>query len=182
MKNMSVEASEILHPIGPGKDFDPMPHDKGQDEEQGQRLDAIFDDEPLGFEKDSLATNVKTLARDPLEEIDLGEGLIKRPNYISANIHPQLKVEVVQLLKEFKDCFTWDYDEMPGLRRDLVELKLAIKPGKKPIMQNPRRFAPTVLSKIKEELEKLLRCNFIRTTRYAEWLANIVSVIKKMVL
>jgi hypothetical protein len=90
-----------------------------------------------------------------------------------------LKVRVIELLRENKDCFAWDYDEMPGLKRDLVELKLPIKDGKKPIKQTPRRFAPEILSKIKKEVERLLRCNFIRTTRYVEWIANIVPVIKK---
>ncbi|XP_050896003.1 uncharacterized protein LOC127102699 [Lathyrus oleraceus] len=119
------------------------------------------------------------LAQDPLEEVDLGEGVIKRPTYISANIHPQLKIEVVQLLREFKDCFAWDYDEMPGLSRELVKLKLPVKPGKKPVKQNPRQFVPAILLKIKEEVERLLHCNFIRTARYVEWLVNIVPVLKK---
>ena len=70
---------------------------------QNQRLDAIYDDEPLGFEKDLLANSVKMLAQDPLEEIDLGEGLVKRPTYISAKIDPELRVEIIQLLKEFSD-------------------------------------------------------------------------------
>lgn len=119
------------------------------------------------------------LAQDPLEEIDLGTWGIKRPIYVSANISPELKVEVIQLLEEYKHCFTWDYDEMPSLSRDLVELKLSIKPGKKPIKQTPRRFSPEVLSKIKEEVKRLLRCNVIRATRYVECIANIVPVIKK---
>ena len=68
---------------------------------------------------------------------------------------------------------------MPGLKRELVEHRLPIKDGKKPIKQMPRRFAPEILSKIKAEVERLLRCKFIRTTRYVEWLANIVPVIKK---
>lgn len=135
---MAIEADKEFHQRGPGKDFDPEPPDKVQDEDQGQRLDAIYDEEPLGFEKDLLATNIKMLAQDPLEEIDLGKGLTKMPTYISANINPQLKVKVIQLLKEFKDCFAWDYNEMPILSRDLVELKLPIKPRKKPIKQNSR--------------------------------------------
>ncbi|XP_050902196.1 uncharacterized protein LOC127112046 [Lathyrus oleraceus] len=68
---------------------------------------------------------------------------------------------------------------MPGLKRELVELKPPIKDGKKPTKQTPRRFAPEILSKIKKEVERLLRCNFIRTTRHVEWIANIVPVIKK---
>ena len=42
-----------------------------------------------------------------------------------------------------------------------------------------RRFAPQIMSKIKEEIERLLKFKFIRTTTYVEWLANIVPVIKK---
>lgn len=168
-----------MHLEGPGKDFDPEPPDKVRNKVQGQKLDTIYDDEPLGFEKDPLENNIKMLAQDPLEEIDLGNGRIRRTTYISANIIPELKIKVIQLLKEYKDCFTWDYDEMPGLNKDLVELKLPIKPGKKPIKQTLRHFAPEVLSKIKEEVERLLKCNFIRTTKYVEWIANIAPVIKK---
>lgn len=63
---MVVKASEVSPPVGLGKDFDPRPPNKVQDEEQDQRLDAIYDDEPLGFEKDPLATNIKMMAQDPL--------------------------------------------------------------------------------------------------------------------
>ena len=180
VKYMATQANDQqLSAVGPGKDFDPKPPDIMPEEMQEQRLDAIYDDEPLGFEKDPLANNIKMLAQDPLEEINLGEGSENRPTYISAKIDPELRLEVIQLLKEFKDCFAWDYDEMPGLDRGLVELQLPIKPGKKPIKQNPRRFAPEILSKIKTEVERLLKCKFIRVTRYVEWIANIVPVIKK---
>jgi len=37
---------------------------------------------------------------------------------------------------------------MPGLSREMVELRLPIHPDKKPVKQTPRRFAPQVLSKI----------------------------------
>ncbi|XP_050897537.1 uncharacterized protein LOC127104395 [Lathyrus oleraceus] len=67
------------------------------------------------------------LAQDPLEEIDLRNGSTKRTTYISTKLDPKLKVRVIELLRENKDCFAWDYDEMPGLKRDLVELKLPIK-------------------------------------------------------
>jgi len=68
---------------------------------------------------------------------------------------------------------------MPGLKREVVELKLPIRPDKKPMKQISRRFAPKILSKIKEEIERLLKSKFIRTSRYVDWLANIVPVKKK---
>src|ERR1044072_791465 len=144
-----------------------------------QRLDCIYDEEPLGFERDPSISTKRLQAQDPLEEVDLGDGEIKRPTYISANIDPDLKSEMVCLLKEFKDCFAWDYNEMPGLSRDLVEHRLPIRQDKRPVKQAPRRFAPEVVLKIKEEIERLLRSKFIRTARYVDWLANVVPVIKK---
>lgn len=180
VKYMVVEANETkVHLEGPGVGFEPEPPDKIQIEAPSQRLDVIYDEEPLGFKSYPLAPNIKILVQDPLEEIDLGEGTVKRPTYISVNLSPELKVEVIQLLKEYKDCFAWDYDEMPELSRGLVELKLPIKPGKKPIKQTPRRFASEILSKIKAEVERILDCKFIRTTRYVEWIVNIVLVVKK---
>src|SRR3954466_481182 len=158
---------------------DPVRMVNTTEEEFTQKLDAIYDEEPLGFEKDPMASNIKMLAQDPLEEVDLGEGDRKRITYVSAKLEPALKSRVIALLKENKDCFAWDYDEMPGLGRDLVELKLPIKEGKNPIKQTPRRFTPEIHSKIKAEVERLLRCKFIRTTRYVEWIANIAPVIKK---
>src|SRR3954463_4401768 len=148
-------------------------------EEPSQRLDAIYDEEPLGFEKDPMASNIKMMAQDPLEEVNLGDNDQKRITYISAKLEPELKATIIKMLKDNRDCFAWDYDEMPGLERDLVELKLPIKEGKKPIKQTRRRFAPEIHSKIKTEVERLLRCKFIQTKRYVEWIANIVPVIKK---
>ena len=45
--------------------------------------------------------------------------------------------------------------------------------------QAPRRFAPEILSKIKEEIERLLKAKFIQTARYVNWVSNIVPVMNK---
>ncbi|XP_045817238.1 uncharacterized protein LOC123910200 [Trifolium pratense] len=109
-------------------------------------------------------------AQDPLQEVDIGDGSVKRPTYISVNIDPTLKEKMVELLKKYRDCFAWDYNEMPGLSRNLVEHRLPLRPDKKPVKQLPRRFAPEIMTKIKAEIERLLKCKFIRTTRRFPWL------------
>nr|XP_025628487.1 uncharacterized protein LOC112721656 [Arachis hypogaea] len=68
---------------------------------------------------------------------------------------------------------------MPGLDRSLIEYRLALKPNTRPVKQTPRRFAPEINVKIKEEIERLIKAKFIRTTRYLEWVSNIVPVMKK---
>ncbi|KAM1216525.1 hypothetical protein ACFX2I_012758 [Malus domestica] len=68
---------------------------------------------------------------------------------------------------------------MPGLDRTLVKHELRIKAGCKPFRQPPRRFSTEVQLGIKDKLVRLLKARFIQTARYVEWLANIVSMLKK---
>lgn len=89
-----------------------------------------------------------------------------------------MKIVVINLLREYKVCFAWDYNEMARLNRDLVELKLPIKSIRRPVKQNPRQFVQNHVKK-REEIKRLLKRKFIRTTKYVEWLDNIVPIKNK---
>jgi hypothetical protein len=103
-----------------------------------------------------------------------------RPTFISANFDSSFREGLIKLLKEYKDCFAWDYSEMPGLDRSIVEHRLPIKPGFKPYKQPPQKiYKDEVLADVKKEVERLIDANFIRPCRYAEWISNIVPVYKK---
>jgi hypothetical protein len=39
------------------------------------------------------------------KKIDHGDGSKPTPTYISAKLDPEYKIELIALLKEFKDCF-----------------------------------------------------------------------------
>ena len=56
-----------------------------------------------------------------LEEVDIGSRDRPRPMYVSAKLEPKYKHELVDLLKEFKDYLAWEYYEMPGLDRSIIE-------------------------------------------------------------
>jgi hypothetical protein len=60
------------------------------------------------------------MSADKLEEVDIGNGDKPRPTFIGANLESGFKEELIKLLKEYKDCFTWDYSEMPCLDRSIV--------------------------------------------------------------
>ena len=68
---------------------------------------------------------------------------------------------------------------MPGLSRSIVEHRLPIKPGVRPYQQPPRRCKADMLEAVKAEVTRLYDAGFIRPCRYAEWVSNIVPVIKK---
>ena len=48
---------------------------------------------------------------DELKEVDIGSRDRPRPTYVSAKLDPEYKQELVNLLKEFKDYFAWEYYE-----------------------------------------------------------------------
>jgi len=52
---------------------------------------------------------------DDLIEVDIESGDRPRPTFISAMLNFECKQQLTDLLKEYKDCFAWDYTEMPGL-------------------------------------------------------------------
>jgi hypothetical protein len=116
---------------------------------------------------------------DPLEEIDIGDGKTPRLTFVNKTLEIDPRDEMIGLLKEYYDCFAWNYTEMPGLSCEIVEHQLPIKSGFRPFKQKARTFRPDLLPQIKDEIHQLLEANFIRPCRYAEWVSNIVPVEKK---
>ena len=116
---------------------------------------------------------------DPLEEINIGDCSIPRPTFVNTNLRVGYKAKLIELLKEYVCLFAWEYHEMPGLSRELVEHRLPIKAGFRPYKQLARKFNRKTYDRIKEEIGRLLKANFIRPCRYAEWISNIVPVEKK---
>jgi hypothetical protein len=84
------------------------------------------------------------------------------------------KEEMCMLLRSFPDCFAWEYTDMPGLSRDLVEHHFPIKQVFMPHKQPAWSFNSEVVAKVKDEVEQLLKVGFIQSCRYAEWVSNIV--------
>jgi hypothetical protein len=83
---------------------------------------------------------------------------------------------MIALLKEYSDCSAWDYTEMHGLDRSIIEHRLPLKKGFQPFQQWARQMRTEVLEEVKKEIEKMLEAGFIRPCRYAEWISSIVAV------
>ncbi|KAI5338469.1 hypothetical protein L3X38_017740 [Prunus dulcis] len=148
-------------------------HESTEEQEEEVLQKEVLDFAPAALD-DSLPE-----VEDPLQEINLGTEEDPRPTFISTLLKEPLKSELMALLQEFRDCFAWHYHEMPGLDRQLVEHKLPIKDGYLPVKQDRRRMFMDTELKVKEEIERLLKAGFIRPAIYADWLANIVPVLKR---
>jgi hypothetical protein len=99
---------------------------------------------------------------DPLEEIDIGDGKTPRPTFVNKTLETDPRDEMIGLLKEYSYCFVWNYTEIPGLSREIVEHRLPIKSGFRPFKHKARTFRPDLLPRIKDEIHRLLEANFIR--------------------
>ncbi|KAM1551459.1 hypothetical protein ACFX15_042934 [Malus domestica] len=104
--------------------------------------------------------------QDPLEVIDLGKEEDPRAIQISGLLEINARAKIVYLLQEFKDCFAWHYTEMPGLDSTLVEHRMPIKKGYKPVKQAPRRMSNEIEEKVKKVIERLVKAGFIRPAKY----------------
>ncbi|XP_074299519.1 uncharacterized protein LOC141630637 [Silene latifolia] len=77
------------------------------------------------------------------------------------------------------DVFAWSYKGMPGIDREIVEHRIPIKPGFKPVKQKLCRMRSELSLKVKEEIDKQLKVGFIKVSEYSHWVANVVPLPKK---
>lgn len=70
--------------------------------------------------------------QEELVEVNLSEGGEERMVKISKSLLEEEKRRLISLLREYKDFFTWKYEEMPGLNPKLVTHKMSVDPKAKP--------------------------------------------------
>jgi hypothetical protein len=80
------------------------------------------------------------MSADKLEEIDIRDGDKPRLTFISANLDSSFREVLIKLLKEYKDCFAWDYSEMLGFDRSIVEHRLPLSLVLNLISNLPEKF------------------------------------------
>ena len=119
-------------------------------------------DEATAGEKD-----IQVMVEEELEEVDLGfDSREPRSISISASLTEKEKSELILLLKEFKDVFAWNYNEMPGLDPGLVAHTLNVDPEAKPVAQPARIFHTEIEGQIVKEVQKLLAAGFIKPIQH----------------
>jgi len=102
-----------------------------------------------------------------------------KPISISKGLSLIERQELIALVREYIDVFTWNYKDMPGLDPQIAMHWLNIKPDVKPMKQQQRQFCPDIMEAIEAEVHKLIAYGFIREEQHPDWVANIVPVLKK---
>ena len=105
----------------------------------------------------------------------------ENPKYISISYDLTLdqRKNFERILTKIKVVFSWSYEDIPSLDRDIAEYHIPTYPEARPVKQKLRRLKPEWTEKIREEIAKQIQANFLKVVDYPQWLANIVSVPKK---
>jgi hypothetical protein len=101
--------------------------------------------------------------------------------FVGADCSPREIQLYTDLFKEFRDVFSWSYEEMSGIDPKIVEHEITTYPDAKLVRQKLRPVNPKKAAAIKVEVEKLLKANFIYPIHLTQWVSNPVPVNKKQV-
>ena len=71
--------------------------------------------------------------QEPVDVINLGTEEDLKEVKVGTALGQEIKDELVNLLREFVDVFSWSYQDMPGLDTDIVVHKLPLKPECSPV-------------------------------------------------
>jgi len=110
----------------------------------------------------------------------MGDEANPKPIFISESLSRPEKEDLISLVREFIDVFTWNYEDIPALDPQVAMHRLNNNSEAKPIKKQQRRFRPEIMETIQSEVKKLTDSSFIREEQHPDWVANIVPVTKKM--
>jgi hypothetical protein len=122
--------------------------------------------------------NMASISPTIMIDISRTPGKIENVN-IGVDFLPEEILIYTKLFKEFRDVFSWSYEEMPGIDPRIVEHEIITYPDAKPVQKHLRAVNPRKAPTIKAEVEKLLNAGFIYLVPLTECVSNPVPVNKK---
>lgn len=99
---------------------------RGQDCQNTSTKGKEEEDEAIECVRDSLISPIAQKlpnfeAHDPMLEVNLGTADKPKMTKISGLLAEPEREQLTALITNYKDCFAWDYHEIPGLSKRMVE-------------------------------------------------------------
>jgi hypothetical protein len=116
---------------------------------------------------------------DEALEFNIGTEIDPRMIKIGKGTTEKERIEILALVREFKDTFAWNYDDLKAYRGDVIHHAIPLVEGAKPFRQKLRHINPKLASQIQKELQKMVDTGIITPIRYSSWMSNLVVVRKK---
>ena len=78
---------------------------------------------------------------EALETVVLAKDETTKTTRIGTTLSPKIRTRLIQFLKENLDVFAWSHEDMPSISPEVIQHKLNVDPGRKPVQQRRRTFA-----------------------------------------
>jgi ribonuclease HI len=112
-------------------------------------------------------------------EVNIGTDEEPRMVKIGKTTPIEERVELIKLLKEYRDVLAFSYDELKVYREDVIQHVIPLKEETKPFRQKLRQINPKLAPLVQQELQKMLEAGIIAQTRHSSWCSNLVVARKK---
>ena len=76
-----------------------------------------------------------------METVALVEDGTTKTTRIGMTLSPEMRIGLIEFLKENLDIFVWSHEDMPGISPKIIQYKLNVDPERKPVQQRRRAFA-----------------------------------------
>lgn len=93
--------------------------------------------------------------------------------------HEQTTKEIFDLLKEYEGLFPASVSELKGIKEDLGEMQIILKPDARPFKRRPYHLNLQVKEKVKREIDKMSAAGLIFPVDDTEWISPIIIQDKK---
>ncbi|XP_059446518.1 uncharacterized protein LOC132178074 [Corylus avellana] len=112
---------------------------------------------------------------ESLEDVVVADNKVVK---IVSQLASEVQEGLVTFLRKNLEVFAWAHEDMPGISPKDILHQLNVDLSMKPVKQKRRKFATERNMAIAEEVEKLLRAQFIEEVHYSDWLTNVVLIKK----
>ncbi|XP_019159996.1 PREDICTED: uncharacterized protein LOC109156598 [Ipomoea nil] len=112
------------------------------------------------------------------EDIVLDPSRPDRVVKIGIGLSPELRAQIVDVIRRSHTVFAWGPEDMPGIDRRIITHKLAVDPSGKPVHQRKRYMSAERREFVKKEATALLNVGHIKEIYYPQWLSNVVLAPK----
>ena len=127
--------------------------------------------------------------QDGIFDVDSHDNTIdKGPKPIGELVKLQLRPKLGQCMQLSRDLTSHEYrritnvlqrnSNLLGIHPSVICHKLAICPQVKPVSQKKRKMGEERRKAVREEVDKLLKAQFIKEVRHSTYLANVIMVKK----
>ncbi|XP_024023768.1 uncharacterized protein LOC112092269 [Morus notabilis] len=125
-----------------------------------------------------LGDEAETGPVEELVEVPIDEREPMRTLRVGSELGTQAREKLVEFLRTSLDVFAWTHEDMEGRSPDIMCHRLNIDEKYPPKRQKRRPMNAERYEALRDEVDKLIRNDFIREVLYPRWVSNPVLVKK----